>query len=271
MILNNTLDENSNMYQDIYELSQEENNCKIRPDKLKIFELEIFRNEINKPMDERDLEKIDLLLIKLKFFQKLEKKLRINIIKHSQHIHFPKGTTIFNQGDYGDLMYIIIKGSVDVRFNHTFKQSNKTLAISTISLYDGYHFGELAMLGIKATKNPLDDQLQSSAKIPLDLSRQKIISGIGLNSSSTKIEGENLLINEKESIPKKSINDDVIYAEKKTRSATIQTAVETDVLALSREKFQEIMLSILQEDIDQKVFILSRIPFFKVMFLILNK
>lgn len=61
------------------------------------------------------------------------------------------GTILFKDGDYGDLMYVIIKGSVSVRKlkpNLQGKIENCYLA----SLGDGIHFGALAMMSIQRKK-----------------------------------------------------------------------------------------------------------------------
>ena len=287
-IINKKLDETGDRYLDIFDLSQEEKKCGIRPDKLTQFELEAFKNLIKKPMDQRDLEKIDNLLINLKFFHKLEKRIRMDIIKYSQHMHIPKGNIIFNEGDFGDLMYIIIKGSVEIRKNYSFKQSVETVGVSINSLYDGYHFGELAMLGTKTTKNQsLDNQLKSLSEIPGELDeiaklsdKEKIIfmarkeridriaAGIRNDPSPVKLKQNNTPSVEMDFISKENSSHAVIYVERIKRSATAQTSGATDLLALSRDKFKEIMLSMLQKDIDEKVSILLRIPFLRVICLI---
>lgn len=60
-------------------------------------------------------EKIDNLVMRLKFFSKLPKPVRISLLKSATYNHFPSGSTVFKQGDFGDLMYIILRGSVNVR------------------------------------------------------------------------------------------------------------------------------------------------------------
>jgi len=60
-------------------------------------------------------EKVDHIVQKLKFFQKLPKPVRISLLRSAEFNHYPMGSTVFQQGDYGDLMYIILRGSANVR------------------------------------------------------------------------------------------------------------------------------------------------------------
>ena len=61
-------------------------------------------------------------------------------------VQYPSGATIFKQGDYGDLMYIILRGSVNVRTKKTTVYGRLENIIVAV-LYDGSHFGDYAMMG----------------------------------------------------------------------------------------------------------------------------
>ena len=68
---------------------------------------------------------------------------RQKLLLKSFYSSYIKGTTIFHQGDFGDFMYIILKGSVGVRI--------KNLALGTeplivATLREGEQFGELALI-----------------------------------------------------------------------------------------------------------------------------
>ena len=91
---------------------------------------------------ERNYSKIDEILATLTFFAKFSPNIRTLFYKSSGFYHYLAGTIIFNQGDVGDHMYIIIKGSVSI------EKKNSDLRNSPIvvnSLYDGNHFGDLAL------------------------------------------------------------------------------------------------------------------------------
>lgn len=54
-----------------------------------------------------------------------------------------------------------------------------------------------------------------------------------------------------------------ILAQQK-RSASIQCAEETEMLTMSRDKFQEILLLVMNTDMDMKIRLLQLTPFYNV-------
>jgi len=79
----------------------------------------------------------------LTFFKRFEIQQQKSIIKNAKYVSLPARTTIFNQGDIGDVMYIILKGRVVVE-----KQSPEygNLPLVVAILKDGFHFGELSLI-----------------------------------------------------------------------------------------------------------------------------
>ena len=53
---------------------------------------------------------------------------------------------VFRQGDVGKFMYIVIRGSVEIRLKSA---EYGGLEITFVTLYDGDHFGELAVTNDK--------------------------------------------------------------------------------------------------------------------------
>ena len=51
---------------------------------------------------------------------------------------------VFKQGDFGDQMYIILQGSVNVKIDHKLGSYTELKLVNV--LYDGQHFGELAIM-----------------------------------------------------------------------------------------------------------------------------
>src|SRR5262249_3097504 len=58
-----------------------------------------------------------------------------------EEIEFPEQTGIYNQGDQGDRMYVIIEGAVEIAID---AGNKRKLALNT--LYPGQYFGELSLL-----------------------------------------------------------------------------------------------------------------------------
>ena len=79
----------------------------------------------------------------LTFLKRFEQHQQKSIIKNARHISLPARTTIFNQGDVGDVMYIILKGRVVVEKK---SQEYGNLPLVVAILKDGYHFGELSLI-----------------------------------------------------------------------------------------------------------------------------
>jgi CRP-like cAMP-binding protein len=62
----------------------------------------------------QDYDLIDEIIHRLKFFLRFKKPTRIQLIKSSRLIYLEPGRILFKQGDYGDKMYVILKGAVNV-------------------------------------------------------------------------------------------------------------------------------------------------------------
>jgi potassium-dependent mechanosensitive channel len=73
--------------------------------------------EANEKLDPIDFDQLDDLLCKLAFFERFTKSTRINIYKLAHYERFLQGQYVFHQGDQGDNLYIILKGSVNVKVN----------------------------------------------------------------------------------------------------------------------------------------------------------
>ncbi len=65
--------------------------------------------EFQKNDDVRDLDLIDTILKRLKFFLKFPKILRLKLIKIAKLVHYPSNFNLFKEGDAGEHMFIIIK------------------------------------------------------------------------------------------------------------------------------------------------------------------
>lgn len=68
-------------------------------------------------IDVVDFEVLDSVLSKLSFFERFTKSTRINILKLATYMKVDPGEYIFYQGDYGDNLYVILKGSITVKID----------------------------------------------------------------------------------------------------------------------------------------------------------
>ena len=93
---------------------------------------------------------MDELVNKMFFFVKFNKKMREKIILNSKLITYKKGAVLFRQGDFGDKMYIILKGSVNVKVNIPNKFTGEMRKRVVAWMVDGASFGEYSMLGGKS-------------------------------------------------------------------------------------------------------------------------
>lgn len=106
-------------------------------------DLKFLVDEFELSSENRNLEKIDEVLMKLEFFQKYREEIRYPVYKMSFIKQFPTNYVVFNQGDIGENLYIIIQGSVNViKSSEEFR--NHSVIVS--SIYSGQHFGDIALL-----------------------------------------------------------------------------------------------------------------------------
>ena len=106
-------------------------------------DLKFLIDEFSLIPDFRNMEKIDHILIKLEFFQKYGQEIRHPIYSFSAIKRFEPNTTVFNQGDIGDNLYIIIQGSVNVMKS---SEDFRNHSVVVTSIYSGQHFGDVALL-----------------------------------------------------------------------------------------------------------------------------
>lgn len=83
------------------------------------------------------------MLKHLKFFVRFSDSERRMIFEEAEYLSLPARTVIFNQGDEGDNMYVILKGRVAVE-KKSIEYGN--LPIIVALLKDGEHFGELGLI-----------------------------------------------------------------------------------------------------------------------------
>jgi len=110
--------------------------------------LRIIKQEYKKKKEDEssvNYQKIADLTSQLTFFARLADHVKLDILRNATLVSYPANTTIFKQGDVGELMYIILKGSVHVRTKKkTTYGSVENLIVNT--LYDGLHFGDYAII-----------------------------------------------------------------------------------------------------------------------------
>lgn len=110
------------------------------------------RGELTKPGEDRNCRLLLSLLSKLKFFTKFQTDVRVKFLRIGQVMGFSQGQEIFRQGDQGDLMFVILHGSVTV------KRTSPAFGADPVivnTLYDGDSFGELTMFGTQIKGSPM--------------------------------------------------------------------------------------------------------------------
>ena len=249
--------------------------------------------------DEVDWDKLDSLVVRLKFFAKFSKPVRMTLLKNSEYCFYPRNSIVFQQGDYGDVMYVILRGSCNVRTIRTTPYGTQE-DIVVNCIYDGEKFGELAMMGTRAKAKDqgpdhlaelqakvkglkqvnfnreqlLEDQMaepeemhvvnEQLRKSKVELQKtmeEKEIEQVGLKVGQDQA-GET---EEKAIFPTYKEDRPMSYYERTKRSATIQVAESADMLAIPRERFKDILLSLIQRELDVKIKVLMCLPFFEKM------
>jgi len=248
--------------------------------------LQIIKQEyIKKKHDENsvDYQKIADLTAQLTFFARLADHVKLDILRNATFVSYPANTTIFSQGDIGDLMYIILKGSVHVRVKKkTTYGSVENLIVNT--LYDGLHFGDYAIIN-KGKQDPeeIQDVGQVRQKISPPMSPSKHIGRLATmalgDPNYTFKDGVGGYKNQKsvydsprsplDRETNRSEHPDVAgpsrryFKDNTKRTATVETVEHCDLLAIPREKFQNIFMDMVEEDLHDKLEILTSLPFLK--------
>ena len=163
-----------------------ENAKKVLPNKLIDREIEFVKNFFEDKNSKNRLEKsrfeeIDAILTKLLFFNKLDVQVRMGFYKNASYDKVPSGTTIFRYGDYGDLMYVILRGACAVKIPPDVKCGDFE-PVTKVTLYDGHHFGEL---GMAKPKKKSEGEVRTQYTTLEDF-KEEIRSRINTNTNSFK-------------------------------------------------------------------------------------
>ena len=105
------------------------------------YEIKMLIEEFRRPV--RCMEKIDKIGMKLTFLQKFPFVMRESLYKCARIENFAAGQVIFNEGDSGDSMFVIIRGSVVI---HKRLNEVRNYPVIINSLYDGRQFGDVSVL-----------------------------------------------------------------------------------------------------------------------------
>ena len=262
--------------------------------RLTVHELSYLREEFKKPRSEVNYQLVDTTLKRLKFFLKMHVEVRIALLKEAALVSYKKGETIFKMGDYGDLMYIILYGTCLVKIPQ--KTLNPGQLITVASLSDGSHFGELAMMGAKTRKQGTVDlheikslhdvpkyqederkkkQLKEEKKRKRETTRMQrgILAHMGSDDAEKYQETDEIeheVIKERNQVLRQDLGvqenqqEGTKYLERTKRAATIEVSEDCVLLAINRDTFRELFVSMLQKDIDAKVKVIMQMPFFRV-------
>jgi len=223
-------------------------------------------------LEDKDIEKIDKITKRIKFFAKFQKPIRYRLLKISNLMKKSGNDILFKQGDFGDSLYVILKGSVNVIVN----MRNKNGEISeniVASLYDGSNFGELAMMG--ANRNTKELKIDLISQI---ITKSDIYKFIKKEEDEKVFEEKQKTLKEMKELNNKyntykkvieklenEIKDvfDSKIREGQRRLATIKVQENSHLLVIPRNEFKTILLSLYQADFEFKLKILKKISFFK--------
>eukprot|EP00825_Cyclidium_porcatum_P042253 TRINITY_DN5750_c0_g1_i2.p1 TRINITY_DN5750_c0_g1~~TRINITY_DN5750_c0_g1_i2.p1 ORF type:complete len:425 (-),score=65.18 TRINITY_DN5750_c0_g1_i2:355-1629(-) len=168
-------------------------------------------------------------------------------------------------------MYIILRGSVNIIT--TQQTSYGQIEYVITSLYDGQHFGDLAMMGT-VFKNYKQFDLQAKEQELIKIMEKQIEQAKDMKSNilskimqQTEVGQQKLqdpgIIKTKKEVGEGEFRKVKTQYERTKRAATVQTSEQCFVLELPREKYSTILLNSIQPDLEKKLCVLLMIPFFK--------
>jgi CRP-like cAMP-binding protein len=224
-------------------------------------------------------DRIDDLCSRLKFFSDLSRDVRRGLLRASSLMHYKSGDIVFNQGDYGDLMYVILRGSVNIRIKKK-DYSGVVVDVIVATAYDGLQFGELALMGTYAQNVKRKSSFQDDLGEEVDLEtgehkkiflkreprkKEEIKLTRGFSKVSQSLKSIPMIDGEKEEQYRAN------YMERSKRSATVQVSEACDLLAIPRASYKEQLLDLIQNELDAKLKIVMRLPFLSVLRFIFDK
>jgi hypothetical protein len=134
------------------------------------------------------------------------------------------------------------------------------------SLYDGHHFGDVAMIDTKTSKidesrkfciSSLDDiQDWLALEAQMEHGSKSVAKAKIHNRTQDEINWEIAM--------KEDQKKDHYSADAMKHQLSIYTAEHCEFMIIDRKKFKEILVSVLQEDVNEKMKILKRISIFRV-------
>jgi hypothetical protein len=117
------------------EVWRKKNIAELPADRLSMEKVYRLRDEFAREHVVRDYGAIQNIVKNLKFFSTLGRGVRVNILEKCSFLEFPPDYTVFKQNDFGDKMYVILRGSVNIRIA---KFTSVGIVESTVtSMYDG--------------------------------------------------------------------------------------------------------------------------------------
>ncbi|KAL4446919.1 hypothetical protein ABPG74_014891 [Tetrahymena malaccensis] len=261
---------------------------KTNDERLTVQELNLIIDQFNQPQNCIDIMLVDQILTKLKFFSNFNPQTRKQLLKLGKLIKKEKGEIVFNQGDFGDQMYIILFGSCNVQVKSV-NEYGVEIERVVATLYDGQQFGELAMMKTTTKKQKQTDVEVNLKEKQLKDIRKKLIRYDGItklernylrkgikktrswlefeydrNQKKNEIEPEedaNHQFNElDEDNQMKKQSKEVL--ERTKRAATIQMIEESYLMSISKNDFQLVLMHLMQAELDNKIKLLSTIHLF---------
>ena len=253
---------------------------KVNPEKLTHVEIEIIHQEYQKEEQgvEPDWEKIDSIILRLKFFSKYMKHVRLSLIKNAKFFMYKSGDIVFKEGDIGDLLYIILKGSVNVRNRMKNPEGNEE-DLLIASIYEGNSFGDIDFTETKKNKELTGDallmhniDLLTQNQTYHDIKKEfvlksnppsKTLANQSQSYSQSNIGNHRQIIQN----GREETNESTEVIHKRT--STIEVVESLCCLLIPRENVQKVLVSLIQKELDQKVKALMCLSFFAVIFVIL--
>jgi CRP-like cAMP-binding protein len=108
-----------------------------------LLEMEYISTEFENRKKPKVTIMLERIMRNLRFFKNFDLPTRKHIIMKSELHKYSRNDKIFDEGDESTSLYMVVQGHVELR-----KQLKKIpdLQIVLGSMYDGYHFGEQALM-----------------------------------------------------------------------------------------------------------------------------
>lgn len=257
--------------------------------------LEEVTKALKKPMvarTGRDGEKINEFLWGIKFFRDIygqieEESIKKNceppskeefmasIAQELVYSELPRGQLVFHCGDFGDKMYIVLSGSINIYIKKSLEELMKTEELNAVAAQKAEESSKRRNSKLKSQQTsekegPFGDKFRKEleifgklAKWPLvpELVKEEDLLTLGIGKTEDYFQNGVFKFKKVATLGQKAVFGELALQKNAPRAATIIAQERVEMCTLSRAVFQNIFSSAMNKDREKEAFFERNFPF----------